>query len=422
VSGSALRICHIAYTFYDSDNRVMRYVQGLANRGDRVDVVCLRERGQAWRDVAGQVRVYRIQRRSATERRMSTYLFKILLFCLKATFLLCGLQLRRRYDVVHVHNVPDFLVFAAWLPKLMGVRIILDIHDILPELYAGKFNGGAPSIGTRMLARMERACCHFADHVIVANDLWYHTLTARSVPPSRCTAILNYPDLSVFRPAATGAPRPTSRYMILYPGSLNFHQGVDIAVRALAAARPYMPEAELHIYGSGPELPRLTRLVDELGLERVVKFSDSVSLACIAEVIASASVGIVPKRADGFGNEAFSTKILEFMACGVPVIVSRTRIDLHYFTEDLVSFFEPGDVYDLARVLLWTYQHPEEQCAKVLAAREFAVRHSWQVRSGGYRGLIDSLVDGRRDPRQGGAERHAIGAAAPSDPQRHRVH
>jgi glycosyltransferase involved in cell wall biosynthesis len=396
VPDRSLRICHIAYTFYESDGRVMRYVQTLAERGDAVDVVALRRPGKPWRESVASVCLYRIQHRSATERSAWTYLLKILWFLLKSTVLVSGLQLRRRYDIVHVHNVPDFLVFAAWLPKAMGARVILDIHDILPELYAGKFNGGAPSRAFRTLARVERACCSFADHVIVANDLWYETLTSRSVRASKCTAFLNYPDLDVFKCAGNGDVPPGSPYLILYPGSLNHHQGVDLALRAVALARPHMPDAELHIYGRGPALPELVRLARDLGLDDSVRFMESVSLARIAEVMASASLGVVPKRSNGFGNEAFSTKTLEFMACGVPVIVSRTRIDQHYFSDDLVNFFEAGSVTDLAHVLLRTYRHRDEQRLKVVAAREFAIRHSWQARSPDYRVLVDSLVDACR--------------------------
>jgi glycosyltransferase involved in cell wall biosynthesis len=157
-----------------------------------------------------------------------------------------------------------------------------------------------------------------------------------------------------------------------------------------------MPDAELHIYGRGPALPELVRLARDLGLDDSVRFMESVSLARIAEVMASASLGVVPKRSNGFGNEAFSTKTLEFMACGVPVIVSRTRIDQHYFSDDLVNFFEAGSVTDLAHVLLRTYRHRDEQRLKVVAAREFAIRHSWQARSPDYRVLVDSLVDACR--------------------------
>lgn len=389
-----LRVCHVAYTFYEFDNRVMRYVETLSARGDQVDVVALRRPGYAWRESTGAVCLYRIQRRSTNEKRAWTYLFKILWFCLKSTCLVTALQLRRRYDVVHVHNIPDFLVFVAWLPKLMGAHVILDIHDIVPELYSGKFAASSGSAVFRSLVAVEQLCCRFADHVIVANHIWYDRLILRSVPAMKCTTILNYPDLAIFKPLPDKGRSKVPGFLILYPGSLNHHQGVDIAIRAFALVRDRMPDAEFHIYGRGPALDELIRLAHNSGLDGSVKFMESVGITRIATVMASASVGVVPKRADGFGNEAFSTKIFEFMACGVPMIVSRTRVDEYYFNERLVNFFQPGNAADLADVLLRTYRNPAEQIERVRAAQDFAERYSWQVRSADYRFLVDSLVAG----------------------------
>jgi glycosyltransferase involved in cell wall biosynthesis len=388
----SLRVCHLAYTFYEVDNRVMRYVQTLSARGDEVDVIALRGSASRWRESAGSVRLYRIQRRSRNEKRATNYLLKLAWFLLKSTVLLTGLQLRRRYDVVHVHNIPDFLVFAAWLPKLMGARIILDIHDIVPELYAGKFEAGTGSAMFRSLAAVEQGCCRFADHVIVANHIWHDRLLHRSVAAVKCTTFLNYPDLAVFKPVPRDGRSNAGKFQILYPGSLNHHQGVDLAIKAVSLVKDQMPDAELHIYGRGPALEDLIRLARDCGVEEVVKFKESVDLTRIATVMASASVGIVPKRADGFGNEAFSTKTFEFMACGVPLIVSRTRIDDYYFNERQVNFFEPGNAVDLAKVLLKTYQNPADQLERVREALGLANHYSWQVRNSDYRLLIDSLA------------------------------
>jgi glycosyltransferase involved in cell wall biosynthesis len=301
------------------------------------------------------------------------------------------LQLRRPYDVVHVHNIPDFLVSSAWLPKLMGARIILDIHDVVPELYAGKFGQEEHSAGFRLLLLAERLCCGFADRVIISNHLWQAKLITRSVPAEKCTTIMNYPDLEVFRPAST-SPREGRPFVLLYPGSLNVHQGLDIAIEAFALVHPQMPGAEFHIYGKGPALEHLIQMAVDKGVADAVKFLDPVGIQKLAAVITSSSAGIVPKRSDGFGNEAFSTKTLEFMACGVPLIVARTKIDDYYFSEQLVNFFVPGDPNDLARVLLKVYAHPEGQRERVRAAEAFANDLSWQHRYQEYRGLIDSLA------------------------------
>jgi glycosyltransferase involved in cell wall biosynthesis len=389
-----LRICHLAYTFYENDNRVIRYAQAMAERGDQVDVIALRRPDQSRRGVAHGVRILRIQRRAVTEKRAITYFAKIFYFFVKSLCLFTFMQPRWRYDVVHVHNVPDFLVFAAWLPKLMGARIVLDIHDILPELYAGKFGSARRSLIFRSLLLVERLSCRFADHVIVSNDLWREKLLHRTVSDAKCSTFLNYPDLRLFKPLRECEKSTDGTFVILYPGTLNHHQGLDIAIRAFALIKERMPNSEFRIYGEGPARPELIQLVENLGLNDRVKVLDRLSLEQISRVMASASVGVVPKRADGFGNEAFSTKILEFMACGVPVVVSRTKIDAHYFDESIVRFFIPGNETNLSEVLLGVFQDYGAQESTVRAAREFAGLNSWQHRAAEYSILIDSLVLG----------------------------
>jgi glycosyltransferase involved in cell wall biosynthesis len=112
----------------------------------------------------------------------------------------------------------------------------------------------------------------------------------------------------------------------------------------------------------------------------------------VARIMAAADVGVVPKRADGFGNEAFSTKTLEFMACGVPVIVSRTLVDSHYFNDSLVQFFTPGDHVDLARAMVQVYERRGDRVAWSAAARRFAEANSWQERAGDYLRVFDGLA------------------------------
>jgi glycosyltransferase involved in cell wall biosynthesis len=390
--GRPLRVCHLAYTFYENDNRVIRYAQTLAERGDHVDVIGLRRPGQSRIDSTGAVNLSRIQRRSISERSAWAYLAKVLWFFIKSTCLLTFRQLRSPYDVVHVHNVPDFLVFAAWLPKLRGARIILDIHDILPELYAGKFASTEHSLVFRSLLRVERMSCRFADHVIVANHLWHEKLVRRTVGEERCTTIMNHPDLRLFRPLPPEERRRDGRFVFLYPGTLNHHQGLDLAIEAFALVRHRMPGAELHIYGEGPARASLLKLAEERGCAQSVKIMDRVPLVDVCRVMAAADAGIVPKRGDGFGNEAFSTKTLEFMASCVPVIVSRTKVDQYYFDDTLVQFFTPGDTQDLARAALEVYEGRSRHEAWIAKARAFAVQNSWQERADDYRMLVDSVV------------------------------
>jgi glycosyltransferase involved in cell wall biosynthesis len=390
-----MRICMIAYTFYEADNRVMRYAETLAHRHDHVDVIALRKPGGKREFTLNGVHVYAIQERVRNEKSQWRYLWLILRFFLASALLVMRKHIAGRYDLVHVHSVPDFEVFAALVPKLMGARIILDIHDIVPEFYASKFKLKQDSLAVAALRLAEKLSASFADHVIVANDLWLDKIAARSARKDKCSALINYPDLSVFNPSRRTRGND-DRFILLYPGTLNWHQGVDIAVKALALARRDAPGLEFHIYGEGPAEPELRRLVNDLGLSEAVFIRSPVALREIASVMANADLGVVPKRNDFFGGEAFSTKTLEFMALGVPLVVADTRIDRLYFDESLVRFFAAGDEKDLARAIANAYKDRALSARLAARALGYARQNSWAEKSADYLKIVETLVQGRR--------------------------
>jgi len=385
-----LRVCMLAYTHYESDNRVMRYAETLAARGDTVDVLALRHRNDEPPTANPSVNVLPIQARTRNESTRIAYLCRVLTFLVRAACLLHQRHRRQPYDLIHVHSVPDFLVLAAAWPRQAGAKVILDIHDLLPEFYASKFAAGRETTVFKVLRWIERRSAALAEHVIIANDLWRARLIRRSVPGEKCTTILNYPDPRIFARQQTA--RRNDRFVFLYPGSLNWHQGVDLAIRAFAKIKERVPHAEFHIYGAGPEKTRLRQLAGELNLAGRVQIRDSVSLRKVAGIMAAADVAVVPKRGDTFGNEAFSTKTLEFMMLGVPVIVAATAIDQFYFNESLVKFFRPDDSDDLAAAMLQLFEDPRLRDHLVGNAAAFAQRYDWRVNQHIYLDLVDALT------------------------------
>jgi len=388
---SILRACMLAYTFYETDGRVMRYAETLTKEGVIVEAIVLRRDGQPVEEIINGVKVLRIQRRLKNETGKYSYLARILKFFFRSMIEITRRHLKEPYDIIHVHSVPDFEVFAAFIPKLLGAKIILDIHDIVPEFYAAKFNVSQKSLVFWVLKLVEKFSASFANHVIIANDLWLEKITARSITKDRCSSFINYPDLSVFN-VNLKTDRTNGKFIMMYPGTLNWHQGLDIAVNAFAIAKENVPNIELHIYGEGSSKAELQKQIAELQLTDKVFLRSPLPLREIASVMANADLGIVPKRNDSFGGDAFSTKILEFMALGVPVIVADTRIDKHYFNESLVRFFKSGDEKDLARVMLDVYHNHELNNQIASQALTFAYQHSWEMRKGDYLALIERLT------------------------------
>ena len=399
-----LRVCMPVYSFYEADNRVIRYAETLAKRGDQVEVIALRQSGQPESEVINGVRVFRIQERIINEKGKLDYLIRLVKFFFRSAALLTKNHRRVPYDLIHVHSIPDFEVFVALLPKLKGAKIILDIHDIVPEFYASKFAAGRKGLLFNVLVAIERLSIRFSDHVIISNHLWREKLVKRSACEDKCTVILNYPDPAIF--CKREKTRTDGKKIVIYPGSLNYHQGLDIAIRAFSKISGKLPEAEFHIYGEGAERENLARLAESLGMNGAVKFFNGVPIQQIANAMAQADLGIVPKRDDSFGGEAFSTKILEFMSLGVPVLVSSTRIDRFYFNDGVVQFFRAEDEDDLAEKLLFMLENRFFTEALSAGALDMARNFSWELKKSKYLKVVDSLAP----VEQGGARSEAPGA------------
>jgi glycosyltransferase involved in cell wall biosynthesis len=389
-----LRVCMLAYAFYESDTRILQYATALAERGDVVDVIALRRDDLVPKfEVINGVNVYRIQSRTVNERGLLAYASRILRFLLRSTLFLHRKHRERPYDLVHVHNVPDFLVFAAASPKLKRVPIILDIHDLLPEFYASKFKVGHGTLLFKLLTFVERCSAGFASHVIVANHLWRDRLVARSSREMKCSVVRNHPDLKIFVADPLRKRTETDRFLLTYPGSLNSHQGLDVAIRAFARVAVQMPEAEFHIYGEGPAKPSLIALANELEMRDRIIFHDFLPSHEIARVMAATDLAIEPKRAtSAFSNEALSTKILEFMALGVPVIACRTKIHAYYYDDSIIQYYENDDESQLAEQILRLRSDSRLRCRLVANAKKYVRDNTWDARKHEYLQLVDSLL------------------------------
>lgn len=391
------RVCMLSHSFYLTDARVTRYARALAERGDHVDVLALRRSpDSAAQEKVANVNVFRIQARfGKTEQSPLSFLLPLLRFLCVSSLWIARRHARNRYDVLHIHNVPDFLVFAAAYPKLTGAKVILDIHDIVPEFYASKFGLREDTLRISVLRWMERASARFADRVIIANHLWLEKYANRTGSNGKCSVLINHVDTKIFRPRPR--TRHDGKFIILFPGGLQWHQGLDIAIRAFGKIRTELPQAEFHIYGDGNVKNSLEALSHELGLDGHVRFFNPVPVHDIAEIMANADVGIVPKRADSFGNEAYSTKIMEFMSLGVPVVVSNTKIDRHYFDDSVVRFFQSGNTEALVEAVLEVLRNEESRRRMVANASQYATWNSWEIRKAEYLQLVDSLCDGDRN-------------------------
>ena len=160
------RICMVAYTDYHVDTRVRREAEALVKRGDSVDMVCLNDEHRPASQIDNGVRLFEISIGRYRGADIKKYLISYIWFFLTATYKLTVLQIRNRYQIVQVHTMPDFMVFVAIVPKLFGAKVILDVHDLMPELYQSKFKLSSRHPVIRFITWIERCSIRFADRAI----------------------------------------------------------------------------------------------------------------------------------------------------------------------------------------------------------------------------------------------------------------
>ena len=373
------KICMVAYTNYLSDARPRREAETLVRRGDRVDFIALNEKDLPKMETVQGVRVFRVRQQRYRGGGGLSYGLAYLRFLCAVTLKLARLYWRERYDVIYVHTMPDLLVLVGLIPKLFGARIVLDIHDMMPELYMSKFGISEKHLLIRLLAFQEQISIRLADSVICVHHPHRDLLCKRGAPLEKITVLPNVPDPLVFRSESL-AQKTDGTFRIIYHGTIAKRLGLDLAVRAFAKAADSCPGARFEIYGDGDAGEELEAQIKGSGAEDRIDFSRKMfRVESIAQMIQGASVGIIPNRRDVATDYMLPVKLLEYVHLGIPVIAPRLLAIQYYFREDQLEYYEPGNVDELAECICRLYADPGKRAALARKSAEFAKNFSWDT-------------------------------------------
>ena len=388
------RVVLVTHSHYPDDPRAVKHATALREAGYDVIVLALRRAGEAKRESLGGVAVRRLpleHKRGGGGR----YLFEYFAIFALSFWELTKLALARRLFAVQVNNPPDFLIFAAVVPKLFGAALILDMHEPMPELYASIRRLDAGAFPIRALRAIERISTGFADRVVTVSEICRKTFAARGTPAAKITVVKNVCDLELFDPSryadAISGWAANGAQCVIYHGTLVGRYGVDVLVRAFARVRERFPHARLEIYGRGETMDELVALARELGIADRVQFGGQVGLASIPEKIAEADVGVVPNRKDIFMDLVLPTKLFEYIAMEKPVVVARTAAVIDHFGAQDLYLFEPGDAESLARALEDALSHPEQAREQVRRLRARCAGETWAAEKHKLTGVYEGL-------------------------------
>lgn len=379
--GMKKQIYMIAYTNYPSDARVRREAEALAATGEfEVTFLSLRDKDTAKSYELENVKVIELDVKKYTGDNKFNHLKSYFKFFLLA-FCRCNRQFfARKLDIVHVHNMPNFLVLAGLLPRLCGKKLILDIHDSTPETYFAKYGNSANTLLFKFLCWEEAFCCGLANRVICVNHVQRDELIGRGIPLNKIAISMNVPDPKWF--GGKNMPlynKGGRKIKMIYHGTIARRLGIDLAIRAFAKICPRDSEMEFHILGNGESIDECMEISSLLDLDDHVHFSKQiVPLESLLGILRDMDVGIIANRKNIATELMLPVKMLEYIAINIPVVVPRLKAIEYYFTDDMVSYFEPENIDSLSQAILNLLNDEHRRKSQAEKAKTFLDRFGWE--------------------------------------------
>ena len=387
-------VAMLVFSYYPNDVRVRREAEALAQSGFEVDIICLQGETEEKRGEFNKTNIYRLpvrRKRSGKFRYLWQYVGFIILAFLQLSFL----HVRKKYHIIHVHNMPDILVLSALIPRLTGAKIILDLHDPMPELYMTLFRIKASNPMIRVLFYLEKLSIRFSNLALTPNKAFRDIFISRGCPDWKIHVVMNSPQEDIFkrREKASGlnfAVRENA-FVLMFHGNILERHGLDTALEALARLKNKIPNLLFHVYGDGDFVPKLLEKADRQDLKDIVKFHGIVPLEEIAFAINSIDLGIIPNKMTPFTNVNLPTRIFEYLSMYKPVVVPRTKGIMDYFDEESLLFFDAGNVDSLTKAILAAYNNPS-YCKLVLEKGiKVYKEHRWELQKKHFVQLVKKL-------------------------------
>ncbi len=403
------RVAVVLYSNFPNDPRPRRELETVVDQGATVDLICLHEdKDLPVQEDRGGLSVTRLPIAHQRSSKL-LYFWNYARFFLHSFWLLSRRSMRRRFDLVHVHNMPDFLVFAALIPRLGGARVILDLHDPMPELYESIYGLKPDSLMVRLLKILEKRSIGFAHLILTPNEAFRRLFSSRSCAADKVHIVMNTPDESLFEVVPnipSNARVHLDEFRLMFHGLIAERHGLSTAVQAIELASRRVAGVVLDVYGGRNDyLEEVTALAKAKGMQDRFRYRGKRRIDDIPAAIRQCDLGIIPNNRTPFTEINFPTRIFEYLCLGKPVIVPRTTGIADYFDESSIIFFEPNDANDLAAKIVWAYQHPQEVQAILARGLQVYLTHRWSVEKQGFLRLVNTLLepDGVLKPQSAGA-------------------
>ena len=359
-----------------------READTLARHGNNVCVMSLTENDVPRIYKLRDVTVIELKIKKYPNNNILRYFMSYNKFFLYALLACTKLFMKGQIDIVHVHNMPNFIVFTAIIPRIFGKGLILDIHDSMPETYVSKF-GTLNHILFKILRLEELFCCTVAHKVICVTHTQRDILVKRGIPSAKITVLLNSPDNTIFSSTEGKIRNHDStngkEFKIVYHGTIDKMAGVDLVIKAISRLLDEIPNPNFYVIGRNGNIDELEKLSRRLDLKEHVYFSNGVyPVEVIPKLLYAMDLGIVSNRKSIATDLALPVKLIEYVIMGIPVVAPRLKTIEYYFSDNMVGYFEPDNVDSMAGAILKLYKDKKRRLNQSLKAMSFLDNYNWE--------------------------------------------
>ncbi len=395
VGGPPRRVAILVHAVVPGDPRIRRQSDALLEAGYEVDIFALRGPGEVADETIGRLRIVRLPvNRWFTG--FAGHIAEYVAFTAVVAPRLAAEHRSRRYALVQVATVPDFLAVAALPVKWTGVPLMLDLHEDMPEFFRDRFSAPALRPLMPLVSGVARVSAAMADELVTVHEPLRELSIRRGVAPERIGVVMNSADESIFD--ARGTRRPfmaDGTLRIIHHSNLQRIYGMDLAIEALAMVRGDVP-LHLDVYGDGPWRREIEDAIARHAVEALVTLHGRIPLDDLPQIIAAHDLGIVPSLREPYLEYSLSTKLLEYVAMGIPVIASDLATNRAHFTDEAMRFVRGGDAASLADAIRDVVAHPAAARARADEALRQSQAYRWSEQKRRYLEIVGRLTGQRR--------------------------
>jgi len=377
------KIAFLQYTEYYRTPRIRRHAEALVNAGYEVDCFVLNEKDSNKLKKINGVNIFYLQVNQYRGDSIIMYLFSYIHFAI-LSFLKLSIINIGQYKIINVMNIPEFIIISVIVNKFCKTKIILDMTDLMPELFSAKFKNSPLLLKMiyYLLIFQEKLFCYMADQIITPHELAKENMVKNHrVNADKIDVITNLPDGSIFNidNYSANSKRKINVLRFIYHGTISKRFDFKTVIKSFSMLKEDGVKFQYNIYGKGEYVSKLLELIKKYKLEKEVFYKGFYPIIEMPAEILKADVGIVSYEKSDATHIMFPLKLMEYLSMGIPVITIKNKTIGYYFNKDQLFYYNYGDYDKLKDIILTIYHDPSILKTVTKNYKEKLKTFNWEI-------------------------------------------